>query len=118
MLSLMLDEVESHSYTQHVDINMENCSGGFSSLGDMVLAAKEYKCDAVINCTGLGAKELCNDETLIGARGILHLYDRYNEVRALENSRDTAILVDEGTWGSETEPCYIVSGLFFALVDR
>lgn len=108
MLGLMLDEVESHSYTQHVDINMENCSGGFSSLGDMVLAAKEHKCDAVINCTGLGAKELCNDETLIGARGILHLYDRYNEVRALENSRDTAILVDEGMWGSETEPCYII----------
>ncbi|KAK1745199.1 D-aspartate oxidase [Skeletonema marinoi] len=35
-------------------------------------------CDGVVNCTGLGSRALCLDEALVGARGVLLHYDRYN----------------------------------------
>lgn len=88
----------------------------YESIDDMMEDAKQLQCDAIINCTGLGAKKLLDDKDLLGARGILHLYDRKKCERRTpvresvygENSKDAVIMCGEGPWGSETLPCYLI----------
>ena len=71
----------------------------------------------MINCTGLGSKELCNDTSLVGARGILLHYDRsscvwmenedqQSESISSDGLKDSVILIEEPPFGSETHPCY------------
>lgn len=93
----------------------------YESLDEMVEDAKALNCNAVVNCTGLGASEICNDQQLIGARGILHHYDRSTCVRrkysdddqAVASSptmiHDACIMTEDGPWGSEKEPCYLIA---------
>lgn len=80
----------------------------YESVQDMVQDAVRLGCDAVVNCTGLGASSLCSDTEMVGARGVLIHYDR-NNCRSEENDlKDAAILTEEAPWGSETEPCYLI----------
>ena len=106
MLQRMLDEISSHDRVEHIELDMGN--NKFKSIEDMVSSAKHHGCDAVINCTGVGSMSICNDNDLHGARGIIHQYDRSSVSRLYEGRYDAAILTDEGSWGNETEPCYMV----------
>ena len=73
----------------------------------------------MMNCTGLGSKDLCNDNSLVGARGILLHYDRSscvwmgNEDQQSESVSssgltDSVILIEEPPLGSDTHPCYMI----------
>jgi D-amino-acid oxidase len=111
MLTSMLDEVKAHEHT--IDVNVET-GHKYASIGEMVDVAKAMDCDGVVNCTGLGAKELCGDSKLVGARGILLHFDRATTMRTYKGpsdtplTRDTAIFAEDGPWGTETEPCYLI----------
>lgn len=113
MLQHMMQQVETSDCT----INMNLTTGEwYNSLDDMAQVAKSMDCDTIINCTGLGAKQLCGDEKLVGARGILLHFDRATAQRTyiapsnapVELTRDAAIFAEEGPWGTETEPCYMI----------
>ncbi|CAJ1940098.1 unnamed protein product [Cylindrotheca closterium] len=109
MLETMLKEVESKGADVNVETGME-----YESLEEIVDDAKSLGCDAVVNCTGLGARKLCNDQEMVGARGILLQYDRQDCVRTediafREDGKDTNIMVEEGPWGSEEMPCYMIT---------
>mmetsp|Transcript_1756 Transcript_1756/g.2147 ORF Transcript_1756/g.2147 Transcript_1756/m.2147 type:complete len:401 (-) Transcript_1756:26-1228(-) len=110
MLMTMLNEIKFHP--KLVDMNIE-MGEGYSSLKEMVEDAENLKCDAIINCTGLGAANICKDPALIGGRGVLLHYDRSCARRETGSSdqelmRDAAILTEEGKWGSRTDPSYII----------
>jgi len=109
MLSSMLSEIENHPLTESVNVDTGK---EYKSMQDMVDNAASLGCDAIVNCTGMGSSLLCNDETLVGARGILHQYDRTNvqwkDDIGKQNAKDVAILTEEAPWGSETEPCYMI----------
>jgi D-amino-acid oxidase len=96
------------------DINVES-GVEYESLDAMAVDAQELGCDAVINCTGLGAKKICNDMELIGGRGILLQFDRKSVVwrepvlrGGIAGKKDAVVLVDDAPWGSDTEPCYMI----------
>ena len=111
MLKLMMEEIQNHPLMDENSIDMDTT---YQSLPAMVNDAKDLGCDAVVNCTGLGAAKLCGDSTLFGGRGALLHYDRSCERvnncnidgRTLE--QDTCILTEEGDWGTSTEPCYLI----------
>lgn len=109
MLQTMLQEVELEA----VDVDVEN-GPEYESLDHLVEDAKRMGCDGVVNCTGLGAKSLCNDDELIGARGVLHHYERQDCVRRedvpfREDGQDVNILTEDKPWGSEEMPCYMIA---------
>jgi len=85
----------------------------YESIEEIVNDAKRMGCDAVVNCTGLGAKKLCKDKELVGARGVLLHYDRQDCVRRetvafREDGKDTTIVIEDRPWGSEEMPCYMI----------
>jgi D-amino-acid oxidase len=106
----MLEEVESSA-----DVDVET-GVEYESVEHMIEEAKLLDCDGVVNCTGLGASELCDDNQLIGARGILLHYDRNSCIRRSSVSEgefgpmrhDANILVEDAPWGSEDMPCYLI----------
>jgi D-amino-acid oxidase len=73
-------------------------------------------CDAVVNCTGLGAAKLCHDHKLVGARGILLSFDRKACVRRTAiseglygpNKHDAVIMTEEEPWGTDEAPAYMI----------
>lgn len=106
----MLDQVKSNQYTDHVDVETNKYYG---TIEEMVLEAKAMGCDGLINCTGMGSKHLCNDNTLVGARGVLLHYSRrsckwINAKGSGDTKRDAVILIEEEPFGSETMPCYMI----------
>jgi len=108
MLQEMLNTVKSHPLTNTMNLNMER---PFISMNDILDEAEKLKCDTVINCTGLGAMNLCNDKSLIGGRGALLYYDRYNCPRrstSNDYTNDAVITAEEPPWGSETLPAYCI----------
>lgn len=110
MLQSMLTEVELHPLTKDINVETDEYYG---SLQDMVKDAVDMGCDAVVNCTGMGAASLCNDDKMVGGRGVLLHYDRTCQRREdMHGSRpmpnDVVILTEEPPWGSETEPCYLI----------
>lgn len=113
MLQRMYDEVSRHNGTDHVEVDMGISK--FKCIKDMVDSAKFHGCDAIVNCTGVGSMQVCDDDNLHGARGILHRYNRLSASRLFDGEKDAAILTDEGGWGNEHEPCYMVSYLKFLL---
>jgi D-amino-acid oxidase len=107
MLSDMLKEIESNPLTNDVDVEMEN---PYASTEEVIDDAKKHGCDSIINCTGLGAATICNDEKLFSGRGVLLSYDR--ECSRLNDNdgnfiNDAAILTEEG-WGTTNDPVYII----------
>ena len=107
----MLSEVELHPLSKGTNINMKK---EYNSIDEMVEDARDLGCDTVINCTGLGASQLCRDENdMVGGRGVLLHYERNCErtkewYMETELFHDAAILIEDGAWGSDTEPCYII----------
>jgi len=116
MLMNMLEEIISYD---NADINVET-NHEYQSVEEMVNDAKALKCDYVINCTGLGARQVCPDDApnMIGARGILLQFDRKDCVRQIQHmtreeqhlyqNDNVSISVGEGLWGSTTEPAYVI----------
>lgn len=104
----MLDEIESHPLMNESSINMNT---SYNTMDEMIDDAKNLGCDAIANCTGLGAANLCNDSSLIGGRGALLHYDRSCLRRKHSEQQlefDACILTEEGDWGTKDEPCYII----------
>lgn len=113
MLEYLLQQVQQKA----ADVNVE--TGEYmESIEHMTDTAKSLGCDAVINCSGLGAAHIAGcepeEQNLTGARGVLLKYDRKSCVRRPQvdqsgNQRqDTLIMIDEGPWGSENMPCYLI----------
>ena len=82
----------------------------YSTLEEMIREAKNIGCDGLVNCTGLGSRQLCGDESLVGARGVLLQYDRASCSWAEkgEEKQESVILIEEPPFGSETTPCYMI----------
>jgi len=102
----MLKEIQEHPLAIDVDVDIE----GYESMKEMVEDATANGCDAVVNCTGLGSSKLCDDDSLIGGRGILLNYERGCARKLADESmtHDAAILTEDGPWGSSTNPAYII----------
>jgi D-amino-acid oxidase len=112
MLSYMLKQIQEHPLASLVNVE----SGvEFASVPQMQDRAALLGCDTVVNCTGLGAQSICQDDQVTGARGILLQYDRSTCIRRKEiidgafgtNIHD-AVIMDETIWGSESMPCYLI----------
>jgi D-amino-acid oxidase len=109
MLEEMLHEVKAKAADVIVDTGIE-----YDSIDHLLEDAKSLGCDGVVNCSGLGAKKLCNDSELVGARGILLQYNRKDcirrkELMSCEDGQDVNILVEDEPWGSEEMPCYMIT---------
>ena len=109
----MLEEIEEHNNTISVDVDTGH---EFDSLHDMVSYAAELGCDAVVNCTGASSAALCADSSVIGARGILLMYNResckrrelVHEVTGETLMNDAVVMAEEAPWATDTEPCYLI----------
>jgi len=112
MLVHLLQQIQDSPNAQ---VNVET-GHEYESVQEMRERASNLGCDTVVNCTGLGAAEICNDTEMVGARGILLQFERASCVRRLavrespygENVNDAIILAEEGPWGSETAPAYMI----------
>mmetsp|Transcript_23700 Transcript_23700/g.36603 ORF Transcript_23700/g.36603 Transcript_23700/m.36603 type:complete len:393 (+) Transcript_23700:149-1327(+) len=113
MLMNMLQEIESYEIA---DIDVET-NHEYQSVEEMVEDAKNFNCNSVVNCAGLGARNICSDDAknMVGARGIILHFDRKNCIRRTMSpeeeylfQNDASISVGEGLWGSETEPAYVI----------
>jgi D-amino-acid oxidase len=114
MLEYLLQQVQQSA----ADVDVE--TGEYmESIEHMIDTAKTLGCNTIINCTGLGAAQISGcesdeDPDLTGARGILLQYDRTSCVRRSQvdlngtQKKDTLIMIDEGPWGSDDMPCYLI----------
>ncbi|KAL7547464.1 hypothetical protein ACHAWF_010761 [Thalassiosira exigua] len=113
MLTQMLEEVTGSKYTDHINVETNKY---YSTIGEMVEEATRLGCDGLVNCTGLGAKQICGDESMVGARGVLLHFDRgsvvwreqQGSVSQGEGIKESAVTVQEEPYGTETLPCYII----------
>jgi D-amino-acid oxidase len=112
MLSYMLKQVMEHPMASMVNVET---GIEFASVPQMQDRAIALGCDTVVNCTGLGAYTICQDDQLTGARGIVLQYDRSTCVRRqtiVDGPYGTniydAVIMDETIWGSESMPCYLI----------
>jgi glycine/D-amino acid oxidase-like deaminating enzyme len=82
----------------------------YESVDQLQEIAQSLNCDTVINCTGLGSRELCGDKDLLGARGVLLHFDRSNCPRreSLTGEYDTILMTDSPPWGTDSHPCYMI----------
>ena len=112
MLQHMLTEVEQHPMA---DVDVET-GESYESIDHVLETARSLGCNRVLNATGLGAGALCHDDQMVGARGILLHYDRTSCVRTLEIQstehgemiNDAVVIAEEGIWGSNEMPSYII----------
>ena len=113
MLEYLLQDVISRGADE---VNVET-GEYFGSVEQMQEAAARLQCDAVVNCTGLGAAAICGDGQLKGARGILLQFDRKTCTRqhpvregvgGVANVNDALVIADDQPWGSNKEPCYLI----------
>lgn len=114
MLIQLLEQVTNHPNT--IDVQVET-GVWYQSIDEMIQDAISLDCDTVVNCTGMGAKQLLHDDQLIGARGILLHFDRASVAATADvassafqqpRRRDAAIFAEDGPWGSNTEPAYLI----------
>lgn len=112
MLNDLLQKVYTHANT--LSVNVET-GREYESVQQLHDRASELGCGAVVNCTGLGARTICEDDQLVGARGVLLHFDRPRCVRkpdvaesSLGNNIHDAVITTEAIWGSDTMPCYLI----------
>ena len=112
MLNHFLNELTS---VHGADVDVQSGTT-FQSLEHLQDSASEMDCQMVINCTGLGAREVVPDPDVVPARGVLLHFDRDACVRRSPvahgsygpNSNDVVISVFEEPWASETQPAYLI----------
>lgn len=123
MLENFLDELTKSSNSTNIgkaDVNVET-GVYYQSEEDLFEEAKNLGCDAIVNCTGMGASELCEDSQLIGARGVLLKYNRDACKRlddkedgdrslsaGMDQLHDACIFADEAPWGTPDYPSYMI----------
>jgi len=95
----MLDEMLKDLKDEDLDVETGHY---LQSIDEMKDLAVDLKCDAAINCSGLGAAKLRGDFSLTGARGILHHYDRST------CPQEALLMVDEAPIGSQEFPVYLI----------
>ncbi|KAL7519529.1 hypothetical protein ACHAWX_004284 [Stephanocyclus meneghinianus] len=106
MLMNMVRELESSEYTEHINLNTEK---DYANVQELVDEAINFGCDSLVNCTGLGSKPICGDESLIGARGVLLQFDRPScKWNDQPERNDSVIMVEDPPLGTDTEPCYMI----------
>jgi len=112
MLMHLLDEITNHENTDHVDVETNKY---YTTLEEVVDDAKQLGCDGVVNCTGLGSNALCNDTSIVGARGILLHYDRESiawhipsDVDKQNKLQDAVVTISDPPFGTDTAPCYMI----------
>ena len=102
----MVEELESCEYTEDIDLETGK---DYINIQEMVNDAKEFGCDSLVNCTGLGSKLSCGDSSLVGARGVLLHYNRKTcEWDTQPESKDSVIMIEDPPLGSDTQPCYMI----------
>jgi D-amino-acid oxidase len=112
MLQHMLDQVQRDP---NADVNVET-GEYYESIDHVLDTARSLGCNRVLNATGLGAGALCQDDEVVGGRGILLHYDRKSCVRTMdiqetehgEMINDAVVIAEEGPWGSNEMPSYII----------
>ena len=112
MLDHMLQEVKRHA---NADVDVET-GDYYESIDHVLETARSLGCNRVLNATGLGAGALCQDDQMVGARGILLHYDRKSCVRTMdiqatehgEMVNDAVVIAEEGPWGTNEMPSYII----------
>ena len=110
-LNTMLIDVLMHENASFIDVETNKY---FKTMNEIVAEARALGCDGVVNCTGLGSRTLCLDNEVVGARGVLLHYHRYNPSLWREASKDdthledSAVTIEEEPFGSETTPCYMI----------
>uniref|UniRef100_A0A6V2AIS8 FAD dependent oxidoreductase domain-containing protein n=1 Tax=Ditylum brightwellii TaxID=49249 RepID=A0A6V2AIS8_9STRA len=106
-LQSMLNEVGQHPMTEDVNVKTGKY---YATVREMINEAINLGCDTVVNCTGLGSRDLCSDPTVVGARGVLLHFDRTCErmEKFASMANDAAILTEEPSWASETDNCYLI----------
>jgi len=120
MLEKILDELSTSSKSKHladVDVNVET-GVYYQSEDELFEEARKFNCTSIVNCTGMGASELCGDSQLIVARGVLLKYDRKTCKRLVSKEEaqdygmtqrhDACIFVDEAPWGTPENPSYMI----------
>jgi glycine/D-amino acid oxidase-like deaminating enzyme len=101
----LVQEIESSEFSEDINFNGKE----YNNIQEMVDDAKKFGCDSVLNCTGLGSRLTCADESLVGARGVLLLFDRASCRWDIQPaSRDSVIMIEDPPLGSETAPCYMI----------
>ena len=70
-LNLLLDQLKSKPMVK-IMLNQHK----FASFKEMIEASKRLNCNVVVNCTGLGAREIMNDKDLVPAKGVILHYPR------------------------------------------
>eukprot|EP00536_Pseudo-nitzschia_multiseries_P005284 jgi/Psemu1/238387/estExt_Genewise1.C_970047 len=122
MLEYFLDELSKSNTVESVgdaDVNVET-GIYYQSEQELFEEAKNFDCDAIVNCTGMGASELCGDSQLVGARGVLLNYSRDSCKRLDQNDgdvipstgrdqlHDACVFADEAPWGTPEYPSYMI----------
>jgi len=120
MLEHILYELTTSSKSKHladVDVNVET-GVYYQSEYELFEEAKKFNCNAIVNCTGMGASELCGDSQLIRARGVILKYDRKTCKRVVPKEEDqyyditqrhdACIFVDKPPWGTSENPSYMI----------
>lgn len=108
----MYEQIKRHPLTVHIDVETGH---EFNSVNEMVKEATKYKCDAIVNCTGLGSKDILGDNSLVGGRGVILQYDRSCAKRedflsqdGTDLLNDTVITCEFPPWGAGTAPIYLI----------
>jgi len=122
MLEHFLDQLKKSSDTEEfgdADVDVET-GVYYQSEEELFEEAKNFGCDAIVNCTGMGASELCGDSELVGARGVLLKFDRssckrldHNDDKTLfggsaKQLYDACVFADEAPWGTPDLPSYMI----------
>ena len=112
MLEHLLETVQGDS---NADVNVET-GECYESMEHILETARSLGCNKVLNATGLGAGKLCQDNQVVGARGILLHYDRksckrISDIDETEHgpmSNDAVVIAEEAPWGSDALPSYLI----------
>jgi len=120
MMEELLREIKGEGSPNNNDVNVET-GVYYQSISELIEEAKDLGCNRVVNCTGLGSVQVCQDKELVGARGCLLMYDRESCVRLPhppaenpllapppEELHDACIMVESAPWGSNEYPCYMI----------
>jgi len=120
MLEHILYELTTSSKSKYLaDVNVNVETGVYyQSEYELFEEAKKFNCNAIVNCTGMGASDLCGDSQLIRARGVILKYDRKTCKRVVPKEEDqyyditqrhdACIFVDEAPWGTPENPSYMI----------
>lgn len=105
MLQQIFEEIKTHPLAIDVDIETGH---EYSSVDAMVKEAMSIRCDAIVNCTGMGSRKLCEDDQLVGGRGVLHPYKRSCARRVecvhqegIDMLNDAVIISDDPPWAEK-----------------